>query len=198
MERREAIQLVAVLLGGTVIGAEAFLTGCNTTPKKVGLFSDDDLVLFDQVGETILPTTPDSPGAKAAGIGQFMKVYVTDCYTPADQQVFTDGLVAIDQASRQKYGKPFTGLTAEQQVELLTPIDQEARAAHAAKKDKTIEKKEGSDSHEHYFYLMKQLTILGYFTSEVGAKQDLRYVPVPGHYDGNYPYKKGDKAWALS
>jgi hypothetical protein len=43
---------------------------------------------------------------------------------------------------------------------------------------------------------MKQLTMLGYFTSEVGSTQALRYVPVPGKYEGCIPYKKGDRAWA--
>jgi hypothetical protein len=45
---------------------------------------------------------------------------------------------------------------------------------------------------------MKELTLLGYFTSEVGATKALRYVPIPGRFDGCIPYKKGDKAWALS
>jgi hypothetical protein len=44
--------------------------------------------------------------------------------------------------------------------------------------------------------MMKQLTLFGFFTSKEGATQALRYIAVPGHYDGAYPYKKGDKAWA--
>ncbi|HEX7753740.1 MAG TPA: gluconate 2-dehydrogenase subunit 3 family protein, partial [Niabella sp.] len=49
----------------------------------------------------------------------------------------------------------------------------------------------------HYFSLMKQLTLWGYFTSKPGATQALRYMETPGKFDGAYPYKKGDKAWAL-
>jgi len=45
--------------------------------------------------------------------------------------------------------------------------------------------------------MLKQLTLTGFFTSEVGMKQALRYVKIPGRYDGNYPYKKGEKAWAI-
>jgi hypothetical protein len=48
----------------------------------------------------------------------------------------------------------------------------------------------------HYFGMMKQLTLLGYFTSEIGATQALRYIAIPGKYEGCVPYKKGDKAWA--
>ena len=50
----------------------------------------------------------------------------------------------------------------------------------------------------YYYTMMKQLTLLGYFNSKEGATQALRYLPVPGKYDGSYPYKKGDKAWATS
>jgi hypothetical protein len=53
-----------------------------------------------------------------------------------------------------------------------------------------------ADIPNHYFRMMKELTLLGYFTSEVGATKALRYIETPGHYDGCMPYKKGDKAWA--
>ena len=78
---------------------------------------------------------------------------------------------------------------AKQRTALLVDLDGEQKAYQ---KDK---KKEDAN---HYFRMMKELTLLGYFTSEVGATKALRYLPVPGKYDGNYPYKKGDKAWALS
>jgi hypothetical protein len=72
---------------------------------------------------------------------------------------------------------------------LLTDLDKEAKG---------IFKNQKKEDPNHYFSMIKQLTLLGYFTSEVGATKALRYIPVPGKYDGNYPYKKGDRAWALS
>src|SRR5436189_4070735 len=92
MDRREALSRVALIMGGTIIGAQAFLTGCKPTPNKEGLFSPDDITLLDEVGETILPVTASSPGAKEAQIGQFMKTIVTDCYDENDQKTFTDGI----------------------------------------------------------------------------------------------------------
>jgi hypothetical protein len=77
--------------------------------------------------------------------------------------------------------------TPEQRKELLTVVDKEQKSYNE-------NKKEGDPN--HYFALMKQLTLLGYFTSEIGATQALRYVAVPGRYEGCIPYKKGDKAWA--
>ncbi|MGI8950469.1 MAG: gluconate 2-dehydrogenase subunit 3 family protein [Chitinophagaceae bacterium] len=187
MNRRDALSRVALLLGGTIIGADAFLSGCKTTPKKEGLFATDDIALLDEVGETILPTTATSPGAKATQIGQFMKTIVTDCYEPNDQQIFTDGIGKLNDATKKKYDKDFMSLDATQKHDLLVQLDNEAKNYQKSKKE---------TDPTHYFSMMKQLTLWGYFTSEPGATKALRYVAVPGRYEGCIPYKKGDKAWA--
>ena len=188
MDRRDALSAIALLVGGTLVGAEAFLTGCKTTGKKEGLFAPEDIALLDEVGDTILPTTAASPGAKAAKIGDFMKVIVTDCYSDDDQKTFTNGIDKLNDASKKKYDKSFMDLAPNQKHDLLVGLDKEAKDYNAKRKEKDP---------NHYFSLMKQLTLWGYFTSEVGAEKALRYLPVPGKYIGDYPYKKGDKAWAL-
>lgn len=190
MNRREALSSVALLLGGTIIGAEAFLSGCTSTDKKIGAaglnFSPDDIAFLDEVGETIIPAT-STPGAKEAKIGEFMKTIVNDCYEPKDQQIFLEGMKKLDDASKQKNGKSFLSSTPEQRHNLLVDLDKE-------QKDYTAKKK--STDPNHYFRMMKELTLWGYFSSEVGATKALRYVAVPGRYEGCIPYKKGDKAWA--
>ncbi|MEX6690772.1 gluconate 2-dehydrogenase subunit 3 family protein [Danxiaibacter flavus] len=190
MNRRDALSRVALLLGGTIIGAEAFLSGCKNTETKAGVldFSANNIAFLDEVGETILPTTASSPGAKAAKIGEFMKTIVTDCYPEKDQKVFADTVNKINDAAKKKYNKDFMSLAANEKHDLLVELDKEA-------KDYNKNKKEGDPN--HYFAMVKQLTLWGYFTSEVGATKALRYVPVPGKYEGCIPYKKGDKAWAL-
>jgi len=191
MNRREAVGRVALLLGGTVIGAEFFMSGCKsktTSVKEVsGLFEPGNVAWLNEVAETILPQT-STPGAKAANVGQFMGVMVRDCYTPDDQNVFLDGIKKLDDASQKKFSKAFIDLDAASRTALLTDLDKEQREYTKTKKEKEP---------NHYFRMMKELTLLGFFTSEVGCKQALRYLPIPGKYDGNYPYKKGDKAWAL-
>jgi hypothetical protein len=213
MDRREALSRVALIMGGTIIGAEAFLSGCKNTPAKEGLFSTDDIALLDEVGDTILPTTASSPGAKAAQIGSFMKIIVTDCYTPGDQRIFTEGIGKLQEAAQKKYSKSFMEMSPEQRTEFLIALDKEAkeRAGEIAANDSklTDEQKQQrkldqdlgtykrpAEDDPHYFSLMKQLTLWGYFTSKPGATQALRYVAVPGSYQGCIPYKKGDKAWA--
>jgi hypothetical protein len=190
MNRREALSRVALIFGGTIVGAEAFLTGCrnSSAPAETLTFSPDVISLLDEVGETILPTTASSPGAKAAAIGEFMKVIVTDCYEEKDQEIFMQGIGKLNEAADKKFGKDFMNLSAEEKHDLLVEIDAEAKAYN--------ESKSASDPN-HYFTLMKQLTLWGYFTSEVGATKALRYVPVPGRYEGCIEYKKGEKAWAL-
>lgn len=188
MNRREAISSVALLLGGTLIGAEAFLSGCKTSDKGAAGFnlSKDDIAFLNEVGETILPTTA-TPGAKEAKVGEFMSVYVKDCYEEKDQTIFLEGFKKLDEASKKKSGKAFLESTAEQRHDLLVDLDKETKEYQKAKKD---------TDPNHYFKMMKELTLLGFFTSEVGATKALRYVAVPGKYEGCIPYKKGDKAWA--
>ncbi|CAD5250662.1 MULTISPECIES: gluconate 2-dehydrogenase subunit 3 family protein [unclassified Imperialibacter] len=187
MNRREAISATALLMGGTMVGAQAFLTGCKQQAPKEGLFSADDLALLDEVGETILPTTEGSPGAKAARIGAFMKVIVTDCYSEDEQKIFTEGLIKLNKASQQMQGDDFMVIGAEKKELLLVALLEQAEKYNEGKAE---------DEPVHYFTMMHQLTHWGYFSSEPGATQALRYIAVPGRWEGCVPYAKGDRAWA--
>lgn len=197
MNRRDALSRVALILGGTVVGANVFLEGCKPADKKEGddkkdtassapLFAATDAAYLDEIAETIIPAT-DTPGAKAAKVGAFMTVMVTDCYPAADQKTFVEGMKKLDEASKKKNSKSFLESTADERKALLIDIDKEAKDYMASKK---------KEDPKHYFRMMKELTLLGYFTSEPGATLALRYSAVPGKYEGCIPYKKGDRAWA--
>jgi hypothetical protein len=185
MNRREAVQHISLLLGGTILGMEAFLTGCKTSDKKV-TFTESDIHLLDEIADTILPPTK-TPGAKAAKVGDLMKVMVNDCYEDKDQVLFHDGMEKIQELSKKEYGGKFTEIKPEQRLALLVKLDNEQKQYM-----KTW--KEGQP--KPYFRLMKELTLLGYFTSEIGCTQARRYIETPGKYEACIPYKKGDKAWA--
>lgn len=227
MERREALQRVAIILGGTVLGANAFLAGCRSADSDLGKeanFTPADIAFLDEVAETIIPAT-NTPGAKAAKVGAFMAVMVTDCYTKRDQDVFREGMRTLDKASQKKFDKTFMTATPEQRLTLLNEIDKEMKEDNERKKKErevniqkeqeekeerkqnatqesekpAIEKQQDKSKEappRHYFRMMKELTLLGYFTSEIGQTQALRYNPVPGRYEGCVPYKKGDKVQA--
>jgi hypothetical protein len=205
MQRRELLKMIAVLTGGAFVGGNVFLSGCKTTVKKgEGLLSADMIALLDEVGDTIIPVT-GTPGAKAAKVGEFMNVYVSDCYRADQQKAFTDGILALDKACEKQFSKKFMNLTAAERTTMLTALEAEAKAFNQQIKDKEQpardiakkEMKEFTGAPLHYYTMMKQLTLYGYFTSETGMKQALRFLPVPGKYDGAFPYKKGDKAWAI-
>lgn len=139
MNRREALNMVALLMGGTVVGGTAFLEGCKTSDKNAaGIpFSKETIALLDEISEIIIPTT-DTPGAKAAQVGAFMNVMVQDCYEENDQKIFIDGIKAINVGSEKQFGKDFMNITADQRKELLTSIDKEAAAYVKDKKKKIL------------------------------------------------------------
>jgi hypothetical protein len=181
MNRRELLALITAATGTAMIGGTGLLTGCATAaaPAK---FSNENIALLDEVAETILPRTT-TPGAKDAKVGQFMTVYVTDCYTLDERAIFHKGLLDLEAQSNKTYGRGFMALQAEERNAFVSQLDKDARAAVA--KGET-----------HYFTMIKQLTLFGFFTSEVGATQVLRHMPIPGRYDGALAYKPGDRAWA--
>ena len=192
MTRRDLLQNVAIILGGSIVGGTVFsLEGCKSADKDKqvnALFTEKQVAQMNEIADTILPTT-SSPGAKAAKVRDFMAVMVLDCYEEPNQKIFMDGLKKIDELSDKKYNKSFVEADPKQRTELLTELDKEQKA---------YQDKKGKDDPSHYFRMMKETTLLGYFTSKEGATQALRYIAVPGRYDGNVPYKKGDKAWATS
>lgn len=179
-----------MLLGGTIIGGNLFLEmACTPATKKAGVgsfFNTDQIALLNEMGETILPAT-STPGAKAAKVGEFMDVMVRDCYTKSDQGIFREGMERLDEQCKKEHGKSFMECSPAERTSFFVKMDARQKAYM---KNKTPEQP------SHYFRMLKELTLLGFFTSEVGATKALRYVAIPGKYDGDVPYKKGDKAWA--
>jgi hypothetical protein len=186
LSRRQALARMIALTGGVMVGAEFFLTSSARADKRTAAsFTPEELALMDEIGETIIPAT-DIPGAKAVAISAFMASVVNDCYDDATAALFRAGLGQLDEASRTRYGKSFLD---------SAPADRTALLNELAKADR-VRSAGSTDAPPHYFHLFKQLTLLGYFTSEAGCTQALRYVAIPGAYHGDVPYKKGDRAWA--
>lgn len=181
LSRREAIKKVALLMGGTLALPDILKAWAEPTVENTAyLFTPGQAEVLAEICELIIPTT-DTPGAKAAGVPAFIQKFVADCYEDADRKAFSDGFAMVETLSRDMAGADFMKAGAAKQVEIL----------------KAIEKKHHDDKKANPWWgTMKQLTMFGYFTSEIGCTQALRYEPVPGRYDGAYPYKKGDRAWA--
>src|SRR5690606_38077876 len=201
MNRRELLKMIAVVTGTTFIGGEYILTGCRSKNARTGgaTFSAADIAFLDAVGETILPTTARSPGAKAAEIGKYMQVMVNDCYDADAQRVFHDGMTKLNNACEKLYGINFMEAALEQKRDLLVIIDGEAKEFECQRKEfNTMGRQKERKPAAHYFTMMKQLTLHGFFTSKIGSTLALRHVAIPTYYEGCIPYKKGDRAWAVS
>jgi hypothetical protein len=221
--RREAVLRVTAMLGGiALIGGSSLITGCRaenvgSTAGADSTYTPDDVAFLDEVAETILPQT-STPGAKAAKTGAFMAMMVRDSYYPKDRKIFREGMGKIDDATQKAYKTTFMKATPEQRLAVLTDIDKERKAIDDARSEarrkRTLEnlteQKQGQtqgaqtgpanaateNPPNHYFRMMKELALLGYFTSEIGCTQAQQYIETPGRYDPCAPYKPGEKAWA--
>ena len=186
MNRRELLKMVAAATGGVVIGGEFFLAGCKNPDAGIGTsntFTESDIAFLDEVAETIFPKT-STPGAKDAKVGQYMTVFVNDCYDQQQQDAFHAGMKSLNDACKKMHGHDFMKAEPAHRKELLVALDKE--------RDEYQKTKKKEDSN-HYFQAFKQLTIMGYFTSKEGREGATNYQPVPGKYQGDIPYKKGDK-----
>jgi hypothetical protein len=185
LTRREALRRVSLALGGAaLIGESAWLAGCEGElyARRGTLFDGLESALLDEIADTILPTT-STPGAKAAGVGAFIAVMVTDVYDAGQQKIFRDGLAALERECRKLHGTDFMAATPAQRTALLEQLDREQYAQR-------------NSGTPHYFRMLKELSLLGYFTSEIGYTQAMRYTETPGRFDPCVPYTPGDKAWA--
>ena len=191
MDRRQLIKHIALLTGSAVVGSEFFISGCKSRDSaSIGYFTEKDIFFFDEIAETILPKT-NTPGAKDAEVGNFMAFYSVDCYDEIQLQSLKEGIDKLNDESEKKYGYTFLKLTAEQKLALLIQTDAEAKKYNGENDGQS-----GKEKTPHYFTLMKQLVLLGFFTSKPGVTQVLRYIPVPGKYEGCIEYKEGDTSWA--
>ncbi|GAC06841.1 MAG: gluconate 2-dehydrogenase subunit 3 family protein [Paraglaciecola chathamensis] len=193
MNRRELLKMIAAATGTAFVSANAM--AYVTLPMKTinqTAFSKDDVAFFNEVGEVIIPRT-DTPGAKDVNVGYMMAVMVTDCYTPAQQAAFKEGIASIKALAKSTYGKDFLLLNTDERTRLLATLNDEAVVFNRKAK---LANDDAEKPMPHGFTLIKQLTLFTFFTSKEGANKVLRYVAIPGRYDGEMPYKKGDRAWA--
>ena len=205
--RRDVMQRVAAMLGGAaLVGGDRLLAFsfddeafARAMAQGVGEFTAADVALLDEIAETILPET-STPGAKAAKTGAFMALMVTDVYSEAAQRVFGNGMRSVDEACRRAHGTPFMQATPAQRLAVVEALDREQNqvmdARVPAPSNRAPAPSASNDEPAHYFRMMKELALLGYFTSEIGCTKALRYIEAPGRFDPCAPHKPGDRSWA--
>jgi hypothetical protein len=214
LNRREAIRRVSALLGGAAfVGGPGLLAAYEkaSLPAEgaLGTFTAENIAFLDEIAETILPATK-TPGAKAAKTGSFMALMVTDSYSPAEQKIFREGMRKVDDAARKAHKVSFMDATPPQRTAVLAVLDREQQRVMdereaAERRNKGLAPLSGGSAPSdtggavqpaHYFRMMKQLALLGYFTSEIGCTQAMRFVETPGRFDPCIPYTPGEPGWA--
>ena len=216
MNRREALRNVALIMGGALSATtlSVISEGCKTTDKKGGeLFTAEQQTTITELADTIIPTT-GTPGAKAAGVGPFIAMMIKECYPENVQKIFTNGLDDLDDRAKSKFSNSFIEINPTQRTAVLQEVvdkvknDKEKEKGEKEKRSGrygTATNNEGgrtstapsAKKDPNFFQLAKELTMLGYFTSEIGCKQALVYTPVPGKWEACTDMKPGQKAWAL-
>ena len=178
VDRREALRRAALLLGGALAAptVAGVLAGCEARRVPDGAWkpralTPDQADLVATIAEHILPET-DTPGARAVGVHRFIDAMLAESY-PADDR------------ARRTCGRPFLQCATTDQRALLVQLDHEA---FAAKRDL---------DEAPFFRTMKELTLVGYYTSEIGATHELRHAPVPGHFEGCVPRSAIGRTWAV-
>lgn len=137
------------------------------------VFDADTRALVSAISDRIIPAT-DTPGAVAAGVPAFIEMMMADWYSQGDRLDFLAGLIALDGFARQQNGQHFAALAPDRQDAVLTTAMHQMMPGLPA----------------GFFEHCRQMVLLGYYTSEIGCKQERVYLPVPGHYDGAYPADK--------
>ncbi|MBI5916389.1 MAG: gluconate 2-dehydrogenase subunit 3 family protein, partial [Bacteroidetes bacterium] len=175
MNRREALSRAAILLGAAISAPTiaALLSGCKADPKAASTSSyltAEQEALLNELCDLILPKT-STPSATEVGVPSFIHAVMQDCTPQAGRDAFVAGLKKIDEDA-----KGFSMLSSEEKVAFLKKLDTDARAAG----DKATPTQSA-------WRKLKELTVVGYFTSEIGAGEVLEYVPVPGRWDGCIP-----------
>ncbi|SMO62198.1 gluconate 2-dehydrogenase subunit 3 family protein [Fodinibius sediminis] len=193
MDRREAIKRLAFLSGGalslsTVAG---IMGGCTSKSNSSGSFSPQTLTdaqndLVIQLSERIIPAT-DTPGAQAARVNEYIDLMLTEWNTKEEREHFLDGLDRVNELSNQQYDHDFIDLEEADQIALLEELEQQALDEPNPVPDSDL---------KPFFDMMKEFTVVGYYTSEIGASEELNLNLIPGYYDACLPYSEVGRAWS--
>jgi hypothetical protein len=187
MNRREAIKKAAALLGLSVSSPLIMhlFQGCdsaeaiNWEPK---VFNHDQIALVRSLADQILPKT-DSPSASEVGVVEFIDKMVAELYTKKQRQKFLQNLEAVDAGSTKRNGKLFAELEQEEQYQLLFTLESSMKQLDY----------EQSSAEKPFFLKLKELVLLGYFTSETIMRNYLEYIPIPGKLEGCTPMEDNQK-----
>ena len=189
MNRREILKMSAMLLGTTMSASlsQALMAGVKPgTLPNVSLTADQSKAI-SILAEMIIPTT-DTPGAIAAGVPEFIETIVTEWYKDDERKIFLDGIDGLNAIAKSAEGVPYFKASESLRVTSLTEQEKIASEYVSGGSGGHPLAGGGDDPHTPFFSKLKELVVTGYYTSEIGCKQEQIYKPMPGRYDGDLNY----------
>ncbi len=200
MDRRELLHRASMLLGGAIStsAAAGILAGCVATPEAgtapgigpaASFFTDAEMTTVVAMANQIIPRT-ETPGAIDVGVPGFIDRMLSGYYQDREGSIIRAGLQQVAEDAKALRGKSFAALTNDEQIELMRRYDREQF-------DYTRANASTSNPPPHYFRLIKELTIIGFCTSESGATKLMKYQQTPGPFRGDVPLAEVGKASAL-
>tara|TARA_R110000823_G_scaffold305166_3_gene427081 strand:+ start:5654 stop:6277 length:624 start_codon:yes stop_codon:yes gene_type:complete len=203
MDRREFLQCAAILVSGVSAAQLGFAlseeqqvylaSAANYNTGKATYFSAAQRAIVAAMTEVIIPRT-DTPGAIDAGVPNYVELMVSDWLNDEERAIFDAGLADIETRIPRDYGKSFDQLSPAQQLEIMQDLE-EAASASSWYDFGNVQRDFISDA--PFICQLKELTIWGFFTSEAGSKQVLRYDPMPMYFDGDVPLDPDESSWAV-
>jgi hypothetical protein len=201
IDRRQVLQRIALMLGGSLSASTVagVLGGCRAEPDAVpaapesALLSDAQRELLATLAELILPET-DTPGARGAGVPAFIEHMLADWHSAGQRRHFLAGLADVDARARALHGAGFVNAAPEHQTEILRALAEEAEAAEDAAGPDAADP-ESTEELKPFFHRLKELTVVGYYTSEVGMTQELHYQPANNAYEACILMSQVGRAW---
>ena len=190
MDRRHLLKLLgttAAFASWTPAELEALLTPGGTLRADIAFFTDAQREAITAFSDLIIPTT-DTAGAVEAGVVEYIKLIVSEWYNPGERERFMRGLAHLDEHTESMTGVRFAHADEERQTAILKGMEAEGRALMDA----------DLDAPESFFHQARRLVLHGYHTSEIGMKEELLFVGIPGRYDGYVPLSEISRAGRAS
>lgn len=199
MQRREVVRLLLGTAAIPLLPREVLAlfqqahAQLPSAPALRTLTPHQDAIV-STIAELIIPET-ETPGAKSVRVNEFIDLILSEWFDAEDKANFLTGIDGVDRQSHELYSKDFVDCTAVQQKQLLTAMDEELTEMRQADRHAMrLRGRRQMPADRSFFYAVKQLTLVGYFTSEEGAKQTLHYQVIPADHSACVPLAEAEEA----
>jgi len=192
VKRREVLKLLALGAAAPSLPSEALalirgVQGTIDEDVNLKILTPHQNGIVTLMTEMLIPQT-DTPGAKATRVNRFIDLIVADWYPEEDRAIFLAGIADVDERTQKRFGKNFLEASTAQREEILRLLGEQMTLEQSALNTSQRGYRGADPDLEGNFYLMfRQLTLTGYFTSEIGFTQQLHGEIVPGYFDGCMP-----------